>query len=1157
MANLFSYFTGKIDIKHSKFDMSFQNLFTSNFGELKPAACYEVLGGDTWKVAQNTLTKVAPMPAPAFARIKQNFYSFFVPNQITWKYWNDFITNGTAYLDTYGNNQTNQEITNQWQQPSIMVNDLQLQTKLANGWALPVFRLSASEVQALISRIRAVGRSKSYVSGTSNVTFLDLGTVKFSCYANRSGSHVPTDEELQRVLWSIFLATSSGKVGVHTVLNSNLISSQFNVDFLPSFFVNIPYINAHWNIEREEYTGQGVDFITITATLDGFTFCSDFHTALLFNNWLNSDVVASSQTIPKTDTTLTSDSAVTMDYRDTVAGWTDTTERPVANTTVMSWWIGIRCFCDMVSDNPRLDKGPFILDKTSFRSTDGTAATLNTFVASKNITNYQEYKFVQNIQYFDEGTANWVTCPCNVTVQKAGFYCRSFGVVTLPSLLNVNQGSYQSVVGYLYNGVYFPVINSNNNGVDAFFAYRPDSIEELDWVFAMDRDFVSCHCGQRFIKDHSNYWSFSDSDVDSIGDFIEGYATNYVRDLNPFCGPCVGIFDNLSEPKFDYAGLSFPAHTCQNACDVFFPLYPRQPDNGLVSPSVYYENKQLYKVPDYRDISTQDSYALGYDAFGFMVYNAKQVCKLLDAFGIPLEGMTARSWEDYAGELINCLQFFANSKVWNDYFRNKTVTSAELCYKETNGVALLNKYRLAYLRVLKGFNVPLSRQVLQLIEDNTPRSWVIPMSTAPKSGLSNYTAEFTGNDKFLIYTKNEFHYFNIQNYIDLFSLVSGFQITDQFVRKILDYVVLRSVNADTYIELRGCLLENIYLPNYYNGLFRMKYQNFSKDYFSSAMLDPMHGANEVQIGDTISDLRTEIVEQNFWETFAMARSLKHAFESMIGVTPTHIEQDKPLLLGMDHMPVNIGEVIQTSQTTESSPQGQRTGLAAAHGKAGLCKHYFNESGYLIVLTSFTVEQQYFQGLEHQWTPFESFLDYPWIQMAHIGNESIPMRELKWTPAGKYNSFARFGNCNIPIPNYEGSKVLMDGRGNPLFIDVADRKQVYATANVVDKDGTDDDSKGFDEIFGYVPRNSNYKFKLDQVHGAFRDQMDYWQTFRKFYKTPMLTHEFVNWEFVADDGDLNRLFAVQDDNIADKFYCDCYINALVNRPLPVVNIPSTK
>ena len=204
MANLFSYFTGKRDIKHSKFDMSFQNLFTSNFGELKPAACYEVLGGDTWKVAQNTLTKVAPMPAPAFARIKQNFYSFFVPNQITWKFWNDFITNGTAYLDTYGNNQTNQEITNQWQQPSIMVNDLQLQTKLANGWALPVFRLTSEDVAVLVKNLGNAAPK----AGSSYYYYVP-GKITLRLYggnAGTTGSDCPTDDELQKILWSFYLS---------------------------------------------------------------------------------------------------------------------------------------------------------------------------------------------------------------------------------------------------------------------------------------------------------------------------------------------------------------------------------------------------------------------------------------------------------------------------------------------------------------------------------------------------------------------------------------------------------------------------------------------------------------------------------------------------------------------------------------------------------------------------------------------------------------------------------------------------------------------------------------------------------------------------------------------------------------------------------------
>ena len=132
---------------------------------------------------------------------------------------------------------------------------------------------------------------------------------------------------------------------------------------------------------------------------------------------------------------------------------------------------------------------------------------------------------------------------------------------------------------------------------------------------------------------------------------------------------------------------------------------------------------------------------------------------------------------------------------------------------------------------------------------------------------------------------------------------------------------------------------------------------------------------------------------------------------------------------------------------------------------------------------------------------------------------------------------------------------------PLFIkDVAGAtgsKQVNVVANTTTPAGYDgaDPQRGYDEIFGYIPRFSTYKFKLDQVHGAFRDQMDYWQTFRRFYKNPMLVHEFVNWEFVQDDGELRRLFAVEDSDVSDKFYVDCYINAKVTRALPVVCRPS--
>lgn len=1105
--SLFNYFSGKKDIKHSKFNMSFQNLNTSNFGRLAPAACYEVLGGDTWKVSQNTITKVAPMPSPAFTRIKQNFYSFFVPNQTVWKHWNDFITNGTEFLDTYGNNQTNQDITSQWQQPSISVNDLQLHTKLANGWALPIWRLNEEQMDLFKDRLGFVWKQTD-VEG-SNKGHFDRGVIKFLI----PSQYVPSNAELESVLFSIFRATTDV--------------------ILPSFFDYIPYLHPSWDISQEQSTIGTQTFVTLTCSIKTFAFCCDFHTASEFYRWLYSTPLlnpASSR--QKTTTTLHTDSAISLETRDDIASW---------DSDRIYYNFCIRYFCDMFSDNLRLDHSPFLFEKFNFRAVGGslTGQTLSSYRATRNLFDFQEYKYQQTFKYPDPD-GNLLDFTADITYQSAGFYGRMFGIGVA-----VRPSDHAEFHIQILNGVMHMPFTSTT--VAPVYTRQVNSIEDLDWVFGFDKEHNCLLCGQKFLA--ANHNSFGLASEQSYYDYFNGTTASSVSSttsyfVSPFSISATGEIHDV------YIGVErrffIGSESAQCAADVSFSF-----DCLDSSASTIY-----YIIPSGVDIYSQDSFALGWDLFGFMVYNSKQVSSLLDYFNIPLEGFTARSWEDYAGELINCLPFFAYSKIWNDYFRNKTVSSAELDFCETNSVALFNYSRIQYLNILRGLNVPLSRQVLSLLDEGRPRSWVIPMSTAPKSGLSTYSVEFTSGNRFLNYTQNEFHYFNIQTFQDLFTVCSGFGITDQFVHKIINYVVRKPVGSTTYIELRGMLLNNVYLPNYYNGLFRLKFQNFSKDYFSSALLDPMHGANEVSLGDTISDLRSEIVEQNFWETFAMARSLKHAFQSIMGITPTHIEYDKPLLLGMDHMPINIGEVIQTSQT-DLTPQGQRTGLAAAHGKSGLCKHYFNEGGYLIILSSFTLELQYFQGLEHQWTPFESFLDYPFIQFAHVGNESIPLRELKFSTPGKYQSFGSFAKIALPTSNYEGSKVLMDGRSSPLFIRSSGISEVVAQANIVDKNGLDDSSAGFDEIFGYIPRNSTYKFKFDQVHGAFRSQMDFWQTFRKFYKTPILTHEFVNWEFAAEDGDLNRLFFVEDDNVSDKFYSDTYINAVVSRPLPVVNVPSTK
>lgn len=1090
--SIFNYGNKKRDIGSSDFNESFQNLHTQDFGELAPVACYEVLAGDKWKIAQNSLTKVAPMPAPAFTRIKQNFYSFFVPNQLIWKHWNDFFTNGTSYLDTYGNNQTNQDISNKWRVPSIHANDLQLISKVAHGWAAPVFRLTSEQVTKFNTLLF---RNDLFPSG---LTF----PVEQFYNNDPSNSKISTE-----ALWSLLVTLKKIQ--------------------LPSFFEKIPYIHPNFNISFSSPDSNNNVSLNNPPILTGFSFSCDIHTAHEFYSWLgvpfNSNVVDSLPLVDESESTMTESS---------YSGYTSNYLQ-----SNISMHLSLRTWCNIIDDYSSLDSGPFILDKYNIDCDTPTFGStfLQTYKLSRNLKNIKHYEFTTQF-FYHNGSDPSDYYLIDHYVDNSRFWNRHFGIVYNHDRSNVE--------GYYINGA-------------IIWTHDSYTIDDVPFIMDFDESYVSLFSGQKFLVD--NYSSFGISsnqipDLLVLGDFSPSYILSSSRFyINPFY--FLNSF-SLEDPSyFLRSSTSSSLYFIGNrlaACDVCFPIFQNLFGS---STSLYYE------LPHF-EVVTPSEFSLGFDSWGFMVNSCIKCCKNLDRFNIPLEGLTSSSWESYAGELINALPFFCESKIYNQYFRNKVTTSAELDYSYANGCAFMSYGRIKYLNILKNLNIPLSNQVKDILDLNLQGSWVIPLSTAPKNGLSSYTTEFNSNDIFLSYVSNEFHYFNVQSFNALFSLLTGFQLTAIFIHNILNFCVKKVIGSYTYIQLSGLLLDNVYLPSYYNGLLRMRYQNFSKDYFSSAVLDPMHGANDVQLGSTVSELRANVAEQGFWETSSFARSIKRFFQNMVGTTPTHGDPTDPILLGIDHLNINIGEIVQTSQTTDNSPQGSRSGLAAASGQGGLCKHYFNEQGWIIILESITVEQQYFQGLERQFTPYRNFLDYPFIDFVGLGNQSIPIREIKWMPSGKFN--APFPSYLLPLLNsfnLEGSKILYDGRSSPLFIrsvgGSTGSKLMHVVSNVTNGLGYDpsDPQSGFDEIFGYIPRFSTYKFKLDQVHGAFRNQMDYWHSFRKFFKTPMLTHEFVSWEFVSDDGELKRLFAVEDSELSDKFYVDCYINAKVTRNLPVVCRPS--
>lgn len=78
----------------SWFDMSFDFLFSMNFGELVPSICMECMGGDVIHSKSDSFVRLAPLVAPTFGKANMFSYNFFVRNYSIWKGWRSFYADG-------------------------------------------------------------------------------------------------------------------------------------------------------------------------------------------------------------------------------------------------------------------------------------------------------------------------------------------------------------------------------------------------------------------------------------------------------------------------------------------------------------------------------------------------------------------------------------------------------------------------------------------------------------------------------------------------------------------------------------------------------------------------------------------------------------------------------------------------------------------------------------------------------------------------------------------------------------------------------------------------------------------------------------------------------------------------------------------------------
>lgn len=246
------------------------------------------------------------------------------------------------------------------------------------------------------------------------------------------------------------------------------------------------------------------------------------------------------------------------------------------------------------------------------------------------------------------------------------------------------------------------------------------------------------------------------------------------------------------------------------------------------------------------------------------------------------------------------------------------------------------------------------------------------------------------------------------------------------------------------------------------------------------------------VAATINDLRRAIALQRFYEISARAGS--RYIETIMGhfhVRSSDARLQRPEYLGGGVTNIDIGEVLQTSATDQTSPQGNMAGRGFGIGRSNQCTYRAEEHGYLFGIMSIIPEPFYYQGIDKEWTR-QSRVDYYWPSFAHLGEQEIDKSEL----------------------------------------------------SVGTSDGETDT---YGKLFGYAPRYAEYKFSKNVITGLLRGSLANW-TFARKISDPNLNTAFLEVPQV------NNPFAVQDED-TDKFIIWLSNDIRALRPMPFFGTPS--
>ena len=243
---------------------------------------------------------------------------------------------------------------------------------------------------------------------------------------------------------------------------------------------------------------------------------------------------------------------------------------------------------------------------------------------------------------------------------------------------------------------------------------------------------------------------------------------------------------------------------------------------------------------------------------------------------------------------------------------------------------------------------------------------------------------------------------------------------------------------------------------------------------------------------TINQLRQAFQVQKYYEQ--LARGGSRYREMIYSLFHTKISDKTvqiPEYLGGTRITINMSQVIQTSGTTQESPQGNAAAISVTPYNGSMFTKSFEEHGYVIGVCCIRHDHTYQQGLERMWNR-KTNLDFYYPVFANLGEQAILKKEICLT-------------------------------------------------------GTSSD----EQAFGYQEAWAEYRMKPNRISGKFRSNatgtLDSWHYGDNYKEVPNLSQAWMK----EGDSEIQRTLAVDNE---PQFIMDTVIDNTSVRPMPMYSIP---